>query len=104
TRSRRCSASAPSRGSRASPFSPRECTVNDRGQDAHACPLVHHIVVLEAFGWHVIGLRTHRIGDEPALWCAVIERHDESAMMTMTDADPGVALAELVRYAKADAA
>jgi hypothetical protein len=70
----------------------------------HGFPLVRHIVALEAMGWHVVGLRPSITGDEPALWHVTIERYDESASMTMTDVDPDVALAELVRYAQADAA
>jgi hypothetical protein len=33
-----------------------------------------------------------------------IERYDEGAVMTMVEVEPEVALAELVRYAEADAA
>lgn len=64
--------------------------------------LVGYIVELEAAGWHVIRLRPS-IGDEPVLWRVTIERYDESASMAITEADPDVALAELVRYARADA-
>ncbi len=71
---------------------------------SHARPLVGHIVALEAIGWHVVGLRPSCSGDEPTLWHVTIERHDEGASMTMVDADPEDALAELVRYAQADAA
>ena len=43
-------------------------------------------------------------GHAPALWRVTIQRYDENASMTMVEADPDVALAELVRYAQADAA
>jgi hypothetical protein len=66
--------------------------------------LVRYIVELEAIGWHVVGLRPRRTGDEPALWRVTIQRYDENASMTMVEAEPDVALAELVRYAQADAA
>lgn len=77
--------------------------MRDRGQALHAGSLVHHIVTLEAFGWRVVGLRPHATGGEPPLWRVTIERFDESASMTMTEADPAAALAELVRYARVDA-
>ncbi len=73
-------------------------------QAPNARPLVRHIVALEALGWHVVGLRPSSSGDEPALWRVTIERYDENASVTMLEADPDVALAELVRYAQADAA
>jgi hypothetical protein len=66
--------------------------------------LVRHIVELEAIGWHVVGLRPSRTDEESALWRVTIERYDENASMTVVEADPDVALAELVRYARADAA
>jgi hypothetical protein len=79
------------------------CRVKGKHRDPHARSLVRHIVELEAAGWHVVELRPSTIGDAPALWRVTIERYDESAFMTMTEADPEVALAELVRYAQADA-
>ena len=74
-----------------------------KGQAPHACSLAGHILTLEAIGWHVVGLRPSTAGDEPTLWRVTIERYDESASITMTEADPEVALAELVRYAQVDA-
>ena len=74
-----------------------------RNQDPDALPLVRHIVELEALGWHVVRLRPSRDGDAPPLWRVTIERYDESATMSLTDADPDIVLAELVRYAQADA-
>lgn len=74
-----------------------------QNQDPHARSLVRHIVELEAIGWHVVGLRPSTTGDAPVLWRVTIERYDASATMTMTEAEPDVALAELVRYAQADA-
>ena len=73
-------------------------------RDPHARSLVRHIVQLAAIGWHVVGLRPSRTDDAPALWHVTIERYDESATMTLVEADPDVALAELVRYVQADAA
>ena len=46
----------------------------------------------------------HPPGDGPWLWHATIARYDQSVSMTITEADPDAALAELVRYAWADAA
>ncbi len=83
-----------------------QCRGKGRDPDPHAClhPLVRHIIALEAAGWHVIALRPRSCGDAPPLWRVTIERYDEGASMTLTEADPEVALAELVRYAQADAA
>jgi uncharacterized protein (DUF2249 family) len=67
-------------------------------------PLVRHIVALEAAGWHLVGLRPSAPEAGPALWRATIARYDENASMSVTEADPDVALAELVRYARVDAA
>ena len=72
-------------------------------RDPHARTLVHHIVELAAVGWHVVGLRPSRT-EAPALWHVTIERFDESATMSIVEADPSVALAELVRYVQVDAA
>lgn len=71
---------------------------------ADQLPLVRHIVALETVGWRLVGLRPSIDEDGPALWRATIARHDQNASMTITEADPDVALAELVRYARADAA
>ena len=66
---------------------------------------MRHIVELAAIGWHVVGLRPSRTDDPPAaLWHVTIERYDESATMSIVENDPDVALAQLVRYAQADAA
>jgi hypothetical protein len=64
---------------------------------------VRHIIALEAFGWRVIQLRPSIVGGEVALWYVAITRVDLDASMTMSATDPDVALAELVRYASADA-
>jgi hypothetical protein len=61
------------------------------------------IAALEPVGWHVIEIRPSFIDDRPALWRVTIERYDESASMTVIDADPDDALADLARYAQADA-
>ena len=73
-------------------------------KDPPAPSLVHRIVELETIGWHVVRFRPIRTGDEPALWRVTIERYDENASMTLVEEDPDAALAELVRYAQADAA
>lgn len=70
---------------------------------AHAHPLVRHIIALEAIGWRVVQLRPLPAGGEIPLWYVAITRVDLDASMTMSAADPDVALAELVRYASADA-
>jgi hypothetical protein len=80
------------------------CSMARAEQAPHRRPLVQRIVELEALGWHVVGFRPSRTGDEPPLWRVTIERHDEGASMTMVEVDPDVALAELVRYARADVA
>ena len=68
-----------------------------------ACPLVRHLIALEAAGWRVVELRPSVSRGEPALWRAAITRVDLDASMTVSATDPEVALAELVRYASADA-
>ena len=70
---------------------------------AEQVPLVRHIFALEAVGWRLVGLRPSIDEDGPSLWRATIARYDQSASMTITETDPDVALAELVRYARADA-
>lgn len=76
------------------------------GQPAQACPLVRQIFALEAAGWRLVGLRPSSLGAEAetARWRVTIARFDENASITVTEADPDAALAELVRYAQADAA
>jgi hypothetical protein len=73
------------------------------GQAPDARLLVRHIIALEAIGWHVVALRPRTTGDEPPLWRVTIERYDQGVSITLTEADPETALAELVRYARADA-
>lgn len=67
------------------------------------CPLVQLITRLEPAGWHVVEIRPDSTDGETALWRVKIERYDRSASMTVIDAYPDVALAELARYAQADA-
>jgi hypothetical protein len=64
---------------------------------------VSHVIALDALGWRVVELRPSLIDGEVALWRVTAERADLDAYMRMTAADPGVALAELVRYASVDA-
>jgi hypothetical protein len=77
--------------------------VTRTGRAPDASLLVRHVVALEAIGWHVVALRPRTTGDEPPLWRVTIERYDEGASITLIDADPEVALAELIRYVRADA-
>lgn len=71
-------------------------------QDPSALPLMRDILALEDVGWHIVELRPSST-DELALWRVKIERYDEHSTMTMTEADPGAALAELLRYVQVDA-
>ncbi len=64
-----------------------------------------HVAVLGALdqlGWRVTELRPST-DHGSALWIVSIERTDFGARMTVTDADPDVALEELARYASVDA-
>ncbi len=72
-----------------------------KGMDPRTLPLVRHILALEDAGWHVVELRPSTT-DELALWRVTIERYDEHATVTLTEADPEAALAELLRYAQVD--
>jgi hypothetical protein len=63
---------------------------------------VHDIVALERIGWRVVQIQPD-LGGGVALWSMTITRRDGDASMTVTAAEPEVALAELVRYAQADA-
>jgi hypothetical protein len=60
------------------------------------------VVALEAAGWHVVELRPSGT-DELALWRVTIQRYDTNMTMTLQEADPDVALEELVRYVQVDA-
>jgi hypothetical protein len=81
----------------------KERAAKSMEQDPHTRSLVRRIVELEATGWHVVRLRPSTSSETSALWRVTIERYDQNATMTITEADPEAALAELVRYAKADA-
>lgn len=74
-----------------------------RLQEANAHPLLRHIVALAAIGWRVVELRPSIYEGEAELWYVTITRVDFGASLTVTEADPDVALAELVRYAQVDA-
>src|SRR5689334_16521768 len=65
--------------------------------------IVSHVVTLDALGWRVVELRPSYNDGEVSLWHVTARRVDFDASMNMTAADPDVALAELVRYASADA-
>jgi hypothetical protein len=80
------------------------CSTMREAQAPYARPLVRRIVELETLGWHVVGLRPSRTGDEPTLWSVTIKRYDEGASMTSVEVDPDLALANLLRYARVDAA
>jgi len=66
--------------------------------------IASHVVALDTLGWRVTGLRPSLIDGEVSLWHVTAERVDFDASMCMTAADPAGALAEIVRYASADAA
>ena len=69
----------------------------------HARSLVRHLVSLEDLGWRVVDLRPSSSGGEAALWHVRITRVDLDAAMSVSATAPDIALAELVRYASADA-
>lgn len=69
----------------------------------HGCPLAHYIAALEPVGWRVVEIRPNLTDGTAALWRVTIERHDRNVSMTVTEANPDEALAELTRYAQADA-
>ena len=73
------------------------------GPPSRARPLVGYFIALEAVGWRVHEIRPPVSRDEGGLWRVTIDRVDFVASMTAAAPDPGVALAELVRYASADA-
>lgn len=65
--------------------------------------IVSHLVALDALGWRVVEFRPSFIDGEVSIWRVTAERVDFDASMRMMAADPAGALAELVRYASADA-
>jgi hypothetical protein len=69
----------------------------------HARSPFGHIITLESLGWRVVELRPSLGGGEPTLWRVKITRFDLDASMSVSAAEPDLALAELVRYASADA-
>jgi hypothetical protein len=69
--------------------------------DQQVRPHLATLSTLGAIGWHVTEIRPDR--DEPVLWHVTITRYDGNLSITLTDADPDVALAERARYASADA-
>jgi hypothetical protein len=71
-----------------------------RHLDQQVRPYLATLSALGAIGWHVTEIRPDR--DEPVLWHVTITRYDGNLSITLTDADPDVALAELARYASAD--
>lgn len=66
-------------------------------------PHARHIAALDALGWRVVAFRPSIPSGESSLWDVTITRVDLDASMTVTATNPDVALAELVRYASADA-
>ena len=70
---------------------------------APARSFVRHIIALEAIGWRIVELRPSVVGDEAPLWHVAITRVDLDASMAVAEVDLDIALAELVRYASADA-
>lgn len=75
----------------------------DANELPRAAPLVRHIIELEALGWHVTQLRPWVADDEPPIWRVEIARFDLEASMSASAVVPEDALAELLRYASADA-
>jgi hypothetical protein len=65
--------------------------------------LVRLIEALEDMGWRIVGLRPSLSDGRAMLWRVTIGRYDQTASITVTEAEPAVALAELFRYAQADA-
>ena len=80
---------------------PKAAAVPSAPPRAH--PLERHVTALEAAGWRIVALRPSSPCGEAALWSVAITRADREASMTVSAADPDAALAELVRYASADA-
>ena len=60
------------------------------------------LLKLAALGWYVTAIRPDR--SAPLLWRVTVVRYDLSVWISAIDADPDDALAEIVRYAAADAA
>lgn len=84
-------------------MSPAQRRVDRKRPAPRALPLVRHLLALEALGWRLVRLQPSGAEAEATLWRATIERYDEGASMSITEADPDVALGELLRYARADA-
>jgi hypothetical protein len=64
---------------------------------------VRYIIALDAIGWRIAELRPLGSGDGAPSWHARIIRVDLDASIAVSATDPDLALAELVRYASADA-
>lgn len=58
------------------------------------------LIALSVLGWYVSEIRP--TPEPPTLWRVSIRRYDGEASISVTDADPDDALAELMRYASAD--
>ncbi len=71
---------------------------------SNTCSFGRHIIALEAIGWRIVKLLPSVSGDEQPLWRVEIARVDFGASITVSDVDLDAALAELFRYASADAA
>ena len=70
--------------------------------DPDARPLVRHILALDRAGWRVVEIRPDITGGGAELWHTTVMRRDGDMSMTVTAADPEVALSELLRYAQVD--
>src|SRR5215212_12107268 len=69
----------------------------------HEHPVVSHLVALDAAGWHVVEMRPEGSCDDVPLWYVAITRFDLDTTISVWGGELGSALAELVRYASADA-
>jgi hypothetical protein len=66
-------------------------------------PLVSHLIALDAAGWRVVEMRPEGTCYDAPLWRVAITRVDLDASISVWAAALDIALAELVRYASADA-
>jgi len=77
------------------------------GRVLHHPPLdaeiVGHVIALDALGWRITEIRPGLINGDVSLWRVTAERVDLDASINMAAANPASALAEIVRYASADA-
>jgi hypothetical protein len=81
---------------------PKKSASPRRARRSRHEPHVATLIALGALGWHVTELRPSI--DAPVQWRVEIKRYDGAVAIIVLDAaDPDAALAELARYAAADA-